>query len=315
MRMIPGVVEICERVARLSPDALILNLTNPLSRICQGIANRTRAKFVGLCHEIHGGRQVLSRMLGVPEPDLRVRAAGTNHFTWFTSIRDNAGNDLLPRVRETLTRDGFAAVKSDRLLVSEIFRVTGTYCVTNDSHAGEYFRYGHRWWCKWTPDATPHPFYEKYKAYVQAIEAKVRDAVAGKTPIAELMAKPSGEEVVPIIEHVFRGDGWCSDAINIPNRLASIPQLPPWAIVEVPGFINGSGGHGSQIPDLPRWVIAECHRQCMIHDLTVDAAMDGNRQAAIEALLIDAAVPDPATAEAVFDALFAAHRKYLPRWA
>ena len=53
----------------------------------------------------------------------------------------------------------------------------------------------------------------------------------------------------------------------------------------------------------------------MIHDLTVDAAMDGNRQAAIEALMIDSAVPDPATAETVFDALFEVHRKYLTRWA
>ena len=241
-------------------------------------------------------------------------AAGTNHFTWFTSIQDAAGNDLYPRVHEELKRAGHEAVKPDRLLVSEIFRVTGTYCVTNDSHAGEYFRFGHRWWCQWVPDAAPHPFYDKYKAYVKAIEARVREVVAGGIPVAELLAKPSGEEVVSIIERVFAGQSWESDAINIPNRHASIPQLPAWAIVEVPGVIDGSGGSGSQVPDLPRWVIAECHRQCMIHDLTVDAALDGNRSAAIEALMIDAAVPDPAAAEKVFDALFAVHRKYLTRW-
>jgi alpha-galactosidase len=314
LRMIPGAVELAHRVESICPNALVLNLTNPLSRICQAVTLATDIKLVGLCHEIHGGRADMRRVLGLEDDDLRLRAAGLNHFTWFTDVRDGAGVDQMPRLRELAAADPESFVTDSRLLTSDIFRATGAQCVTNDSHAGEYLRGGHRWSCRWTPDREPLAFYEYYREHVADIEARVRRVLAGEEPIEGLM-KGSGEEVIPIIEAVIAGRSWTSEAINVVNGGRGercIPDLPAWAIVEVPGRVDADGGHGEVVDDLPDWIMALCSVQVRIHRLTARAALEGDKQAALEALFIDPSVPDLAAAEAVLDALLEAHRAYLP---
>lgn len=310
LRMIPGAVAIGKTVEALCPDALVLNLSNPMSRMCLGLSVYTRVRLVGLCHEIHGGREYLSKVLGVPAHELVVEASGLNHFTWFTQIRDSAGLDLYPRLRKLMKDSPERVVVDDRLLTSELLRMTGLLCVTNDSHAGEYLRFGHTPCCRATPTLTPAPFYRNYRADVAGIERGVREILSGAS-IDPILSAPSGEEVIPMMERAFAGGSLQSEAINVRND-GLISELPSWAIVEVPGRVSLAGGQGDKPTELPDWVLAACAVQTRIHRLTVRAAMTGDRQAALEALLIDPSVPDPATAERVFAALLEAHRAYLP---
>ena len=159
----------------------------------------------------------------------------------------------------------------------------------------------------------PNPFYRKYRSAVAAIEDRVRGVLAGSEELSVILGVPSGEEVVPIIEHVLHDETWQSDAINVRNQ-GFIPDLPDWAVVEVPGHVDARGGHGQMVDSLPHWVLALCSTQVHIHKLTVQAAMEGDRKAAVEALLIDPAVPDPVAAGTIFDALLEAHRDYLPNF-
>ena len=315
LRIIPGAVELARLAERLAPGALVLNLTNPMSRVCLAISETTAVPLVGLCHEIHGGRAHLAWLLGVPEPELRVQAVGLNHFTWFSRIEDSAGRDLAPRLRQAYTEAGGAKVPADRLLTTELFRVTGRHSVTNDSHAGEYLRFGTQLRCAWAPDRQPLAFYEQYRRHVAAIDARMDRILTGEEPIEALVAEPSGEEVVAIIEAAATGTTWRSDALDLRNSARQIPQLPEWAIVETPGTVDRRGGHPEPVADLPDWLVALCQTQAAIHRLTVRAALEGDRRAALEALLIDPAVPDPSAAQRVFDALLEAHRPYLPRFA
>jgi len=312
LRMIPGAVRLARRTEELAPGALILNLTNPMTRICQGIADATSARAVGLCHEITSGREAVASALGVPEPELRVEAAGLNHFTFFTRIEDSAGKDLYPELRARYRSHPEVHLQDDRLLVSELLRVTGSCCVTNDSHAGEYLRFGHLWECSWAPDMPPLDFYPYYRSEMDRLDAQIARVVDEGGPVDELLELESGEQVVPIIERLFAGEVWRSDALNLPNSSGQLPGLPPWAVVETPGFVDGEGGHGSRVDDLPLWLNALCHTQATISRLTAHAALHGDRQAALEALLIDPTVPDIVTAERVFSELFEAHRDYLP---
>ena len=138
--------------------------------------------------------------------------------------------------------------------------------------------------------------------------------LGGEVPLEEVLGKASGEEVIAMVAHASRGERYDTDALNLPNSGGFIPELPSWAVVEVPGHIDGDGGHGHVVDSLPDWVMALCSVQVRTHRLTARAAMDGDRQAAIEALIIDPSVPSIEHAEAVFDALLNAHRDYLPRW-
>lgn len=311
LRIVPVVVDICQDVARLAPDALVLNLTNPMSRVCKGIDLYTTVNFVGLCHEIKAGREHLSYVLDRPEEDIATVAAGLNHFTWFLQISDaETGADLYPAVREAYP----GRIQIDRLLTADIFRQTGTLCVTSDSHCGEYIPGGHLWETAWAPGTEPMPFKVDLVAQMGEYDAwEMGFVLTGQTPPEEFFKEASGEQVVDIIRAHWHDRPADFAAVNVPNR-GFIPNLPDGAIVEVPGRVDGTGVHGMSVDPLPEPMAAWCHPQVAIHALTAKAAVEGDRQAALDVLLVDPTVPSLRQAEQCLDAMLDANRTYLPRF-
>ncbi|RJP23020.1 MAG: hypothetical protein C4520_07175 [Candidatus Abyssobacteria bacterium SURF_5] len=310
MRQIPLVVEICQDVERLCPEAMVINLANPMSRILQAVNDYTNVRFIGSCHEIVDGNGYLSALLEVPEDRLHVVAAGLNHFTWYLDIRDKqTGEDLYPMVRELAP----TRVHMDRLLVADLFRLSGYLCVTSDSHIGEYIPGGHIWRTPWASDLEPFDFFSVYQIYLKDTDERVQNAVAGKYPLQEFMQWPSGEIVAEIISALAHDRKQRFNALNLPND-GYISNLPPNSIVEVPGWTRGGQTEGEPVGSLPPLISGWCHLQTTIHYLNAKAAMEGSRQAALEAMLLDPAVPDRFTAERCLDAMLEANREYLPRF-
>lgn len=101
LRNIPVLLDICRDMERLCPDALLLNFSNPESRLCLAVNKYTSIRSVGLCHGIFMGIESISRITGVPASDIDVNAAGLNHFTWMMSVhRKSTGEDLYPLLRQ-----------------------------------------------------------------------------------------------------------------------------------------------------------------------------------------------------------------------
>jgi alpha-galactosidase len=121
----------------------------------------------------------------------------------------------------------------------------------------------------------------------------------------------SGEFALPIIVALVTGQEASIPAINVRNdRL--IPNLPDWAIVEVPGRAGTDGLRGVPVGPLPAGVVAICNTQLGVQDLTVEAAVHGSRELALQALLADPVVQSADAAERTLDALLAIHAPYLP---
>jgi alpha-galactosidase len=104
------------------------------------------------------------------------------------------------------------------------------------------------------------------------------------------------------------------DALNIPNH-GSIPGLPDWAIVEVPAVVNATGVQALTVPALPPAVTAMLAQQVAIQDRAVEAALHGDRQAALQALLLDPVVQSYEAAVNILDELLTVHAPYLPQFA
>ena len=102
--------------------------------------------------------------------------------------------------------------------------------------------------------------------------------------------------------------------LNIPNQ-GYIPNLPDGAIVEVPGIISSFGFQGMAFPPLPQGIAALCRRELELSSLVVDAAVSGDRQLALQALLLDPMVTDIDTARAILDDLLTEFSQYLPQFA
>ncbi|HVD45047.1 MAG TPA: hypothetical protein VNB92_06830, partial [Rubrobacter sp.] len=86
LRNIPVVVEIARAMEEYCPDAVLLNLTNPLTVLTRAVSKATSIRAVGLCHELFSTLGMLSKMFDLPEKAINVRVAGINHFIWVTDV-------------------------------------------------------------------------------------------------------------------------------------------------------------------------------------------------------------------------------------
>jgi alpha-galactosidase len=65
---------------------------------------------------------------------------------------------------------------------------------------------------------------------------------------------------------------------------------------------------------LPEPVAELCRRELTVARLCVEAAVNGDRQAALQCLLLDPVIRDLDTARQVLDAYLLAYRQYLPQF-
>jgi alpha-galactosidase len=99
LRTGPAWLDIVSDAELECPEALVINYTNPMSLLTLAAMKATGMDVVGLCHSIQGTSEQLAGYLGVPLDELRWRAAGINHNSWFVDL-ERDGKDLYPELRE-----------------------------------------------------------------------------------------------------------------------------------------------------------------------------------------------------------------------
>ncbi len=98
LRIIPPILEICEDISKICPDAFVFNFSNPMSRICTTVHRKfPNLRLIGMCHEIASLPHHLPHILNVPFEKLKVTAGGLNHFSVLLEANDKeTGEDLYP---------------------------------------------------------------------------------------------------------------------------------------------------------------------------------------------------------------------------
>jgi alpha-galactosidase len=323
LRNIPLLLDIARDIERLAPGAMLLNFTNPMSRLCMAVHRHTRVPFVGLCHQIGEGYTLVNKALGIVpregahasmawhdlvaevERKIHITAAGLNHFTFILDIRDAAtGEDLYPRLRERL-----AHMPMDfELLSRRLMDAFGLFCATGDGHAGEYVGFAAE-----TMALTGYDF-AAYERRGREQWERVRALAAGSPAEVKAAVRRTGERAIPIIDAVRRDLNQHELSANVPND-GCISNLPDDAIVEVPAVVNARGAHGVHVGPLPHGLAALMRREVEIQELVVEAGVKGDRNAALQALLLDPHIHSYAQATHLLDDLLKAHARYLPQFA
>src|SRR3954463_12980596 len=101
LRTGPAWLEILRDAERECPGAMVMNYTNPMSLLTLAAIRATSMDVVGLCHSIQGTSEQLAGYLEVPLEELRFRAAGINHNSWFVEL-ERDGKDLYPELRRRM---------------------------------------------------------------------------------------------------------------------------------------------------------------------------------------------------------------------
>jgi alpha-galactosidase len=183
----------------------------------------------------------------------------------------------------------------------------GLFPATGDGHAGEYISFA------WETSELKGFDFDGHNQQSVEAQARLGQAVAGKSSFGEYLGRASIDRAVPIIDAILHDKNQYELALNIPNR-GCIPGLPDWAVVEVPAVVSGAGIAGLHVPELPPGITALLAQQVAVQDRAVDAAIHGDRQAALQALLLDPVVSSYEAAVQILDDLLTAHAPYLPRF-
>ncbi len=339
IRNIGPVMEIVRAMEQTCPGARLINFTNPMARICDAIAHYSKIKVVGLCHQIKAGYAMVGMALAddlgihVPQgftgchsspqvnpPSLQVAnqaqqriqilAAGLNHFTWMLALNDKStGKDLYP-----LFAERWAALNpAFEPLTRRVFAVMGWFPIPGDEHLCEYL--------PWVSDPLTKPWekfdlslydWDSWEALRTDGHAEIARMGAGQAEVAPLRQAES-EGALEIIENIAGAGAHYHEAVNLPNQ-RYITNLPEGTIVEVPGMVNGAGIHGVGVGPLPEPIAELCRRESTVVRLCVDAAIHGDRQAALQCLLLDPVITDLDVAQRILDDFLDTYRDYLPQF-
>jgi alpha-galactosidase len=338
-RNLGPILEIARDMEQACPEAWLVNYTNPMIRICDAVNRHSRIRAVGLCHQIFIAYTMVGIALGkdlgftIPEgilgmhaditqaplhdqvktqavPRLDIRAAGLNHFSWILSIRDRqTGEDLYPLFRKRFLELDPAFEP----LTRRVFEAFGLFPVPGDTHLCEYL--------PWVSDPLTKPW-EKYhlRLYDWDMNAAVRefqlerhkDMAGGRMTIDGLKDSDS-EGALEMIENIAGAGTHYHLAANLANE-GQIANLPLHATVETPVVVDGAGIHPVHVGAFPEPVAELLRRETTVAQLSVDAAVEGSRQKALQCLLLDPVTTDIEVAKQVLEAYLTEYKEYLPQF-
>ncbi|MFE3789932.1 6-phospho-beta-glucosidase [Streptomyces goshikiensis] len=305
LRTVPVVLDIAERVRRASPDAWIIDFTNPVGIVTRALL-RAGHKAVGLCNVAIGFQRKFAALLDVAPAEVHLDHVGLNHLTWELGVRVGGpgGRDVLP---ELLAGHG-DAVAADLRLPRAVLDRLGVV----PSYYLRYF-YAH--------DAVVRELGEKPSraAEVAAMERELlalyADPALDEKPA--LLAKRGGafysEAAVDLAAALLAGGGPTVQVVNTYNG-GTLPFLPDDAVIEVQARVDGSGAAPLAVAALDPLFAGLVAQVSAYEDLALDAALRGGRERVFKALLAHPLVGQFDLAEGLTDRLLAHNKEHLP-WA
>jgi alpha-galactosidase len=338
-RNIGPVMKIVHDMEEICPQAWFINFTNPMIRICDAVNRHSRIQAVGLCHQIYIGYTMVGIAIGrdlgitIPEgitgmqaevamaplheqvkaqivPLVDIRAAGLNHFSWILSIRDRrTGEDLYPLFKKRF----FELEPTFEPLTRRVFDAFGLFPVPGDTHLCEYL--------PWVSDPATRPW-EKYslRLYDWDMNAAVREfqherlkSMADGEMTIEALKETDSEGALEMIENIAGAGTHYHLAANRPNE-GQIGNLPAGATVETPVVVDGAGIHPVHVGNFTGQVAELLRRETAVAQLCVDAAIEGDRQKALQCLLLDPVVNDIEQAKDILEDYLYTYKEYLPQF-
>jgi len=315
LRHVPVMVDIAHDIEDLCPDAVVFNETNPMTCLCDAVRRVTNVNIIGLCHGILGTKAFLARYVGEKPAEASTVAAGINHLTWILDYRIR-GEDAYPRIRKQWEK---SCDPKDHPISFRLFDIYGIFPSPGDVHVAEFYPYflrkeadgGQKYGLRQYPKGTIYA--PEWREQVWQRVTRWSEAGSSLEDLWKSAAPGERSLVTDMIFSLTRKETKIFEAVNIPNR-GFIANLPSGSIVEVPAVMGPSGTRGLYVGDLPKGVAATLQHRLMQQELTVDAALTGDRCLALQALMADPMIPSIETAEELLDDILKAQADYVPQF-
>ncbi|MBC6695773.1 6-phospho-alpha-glucosidase [Terrisporobacter mayombei] len=319
MRSIGPMIELIDIMEKYSPDCWMLNYSNPaaiVSEACRIL--RPNSKVLNICDMPVGTLRRMSQIVGLTPKDLEVNYFGLNHFGWWTSVKDKEGNDLMPKLREYISENGYLnQIEVDTQHTDPSWQ--DTHRKAKDLIALD-------------PNFLPNT-YLKYYLYPDYVVEHSNKEYTRANEVMDGREKTVFDAARAIIKSgtskgsEFHIDSHASFIVDLARAIAyntnermlcivenkgAIENFDPTAMVEVPCLVGSNGAQALVQGSIPQFEKGLMEQQVSVEKLVVQAWIEGSYLKLWQALTLSKTIPSAKVAKEVLDDLIEANKEYWP---
>ena len=318
MRSIGGVIELVDYMEKYSPNAWMLNYSNPAAIVAEATRRlRPNSKILNICDMPIGIEIRMAEMLGLKSrKDMVIRYFGLNHFGWWTDIRDKHGKDLMPELKEKVAKIGYnVEIEGENTEASwndTFTKARDVFAVDPTTLPNTYLKY------YLFPDYVVEHSNPNHTRANEVMEGREKFVFGECRAIAEKgTAKDSKLHVDDHASYIV--DLARAIAYDTKERMllivendGAISNFDSTAMVEVPCIVGSNGPEKIVQGKIPQFQKGLMEQQVSVEKLTVEAWIEGSYQKLWQAITLSRTVPSAKVAKAILDDLIEANKDFWP---
>jgi len=311
IRTIPVMLEICKDMEKVCPDAWLINFTNPAGMVTEAINKYTPIKNIGLCNVPLNMHHDIAKRLNLAPNEISCNVIGLNHLSYVNQVYYKGKNVI----------EKALAVKDEKGIVENIDKIDAMDLIAQRlglflSPYLQYFYFEKEMLEKELRSVAENKGTRAQQ--VQEVEAKLfalyQDESLEEKPLE--LSKRGGarysEAAIDLINSIYNNVGDIQ-VVNVNNN-GSIIDLPIECSVEVNCIINKQGAIPITNGHLPLEVKGLIQQVKTYEQLTIEAAVTGNYNTALLALINNPLIHYAGDAKNILDDLLEVHKEYLPQF-
>lgn len=306
LRTIPVMMKIVKLMEEHCPDAWLINFSNPSGMIAEALLNYTNVKMMGLCNVPINTIDGIKRSMNLP--DANIEYMGLNHFAYITKIEANGKDYLQEALNAGLNSESMKNIPASGFTKEQVAAIGAIptcyleYYYFKDSKL-EHLKNAPR-----TRGETCMAIEEELLEIYQNSELHVKPEQLSKRGGARY-----SEVAINLVNSIWNDSGDVQ-VVNVLNK-GAIPFLKDTDAVEVCAKIGRNGATPLPVTGVITDHMKEYISQVKAYERhAVKAAIYGDKEEAMRALVINPLVGDLKTASACFDEMLEAHKDYLPQF-
>ena len=320
MRSIGGVLEILDYMEKYSPEAWMLNYSNPAAIVAEATRRlRPESRILNICDMPIDLEEKMANMVGLKSrKEMQVGYYGLNHFGWWYKIYDSEGNDLMPEIKKHVAKNGFAdGIAETNQHIDDSWKETfakakDVYALDPDTIPNTYLKY------YLYPDYVVEHSDPKHTRANEVMEGREKTVFGACREIIEKgSAKDCGFEADAHATYIV--DLACAIAENTRERFLLIVQnegavenFDRTAMVEIPCIVGSNGYERICQGSIPQFQKGLLEQQVSVEKLVVEAWIEGSYQKMWQALTLSKIVPSARVAKLILDDMIEANKDYWP---
>ena len=318
MRSIGGVIELVDFMEKYSPNAWMLNYSNPAAIVAEATRRlRPNSKILNICDMPIGIEIRMAEMLGLKSrKDMVIRYFGLNHFGWWTDIRDKHGKDLMPELKEKVAKIGYnVEIEGENTEASwndTFTKARDVFAIDPTTMPNTYLKY------YFFPDYVVEHSDPNHTRANEVMEGREKFVFGECRAIAEKgTAKDSKLHVDDHASYIV--DLARAIAYDTKERMllivendGALSNFDPTAMVEVPCLVGSNGPEKIVQGKIPQFQKGLMEQQVSVEKLTVEAWIEGSYQKLWQALTLSRTVPSAKVAKAILDDLIEVNKDFWP---